>query len=58
MEPVSREDDPSPFAWIFGGLIGVLGLGAVAAGLLRRKGRGHDDTVVAEDREPDGKTQA
>lgn len=37
MKTVSRQDDPSPFAWIFGGLLGVLGIGAFAAGVLRRK---------------------
>ncbi|KGN36887.1 VWA domain-containing protein [Knoellia subterranea] len=53
VEHKSREADPSPFAWIFGGLIGVLGLGAVVAGALRRKGSGRDDdTVIAEDRQP------
>lgn len=57
MEPVSREDEPSPFGWIFGGLIAVVGLGAAAAGLLRRKGSRADDTLVAEDH-PGGGSQA
>ncbi|MEO6019129.1 MAG: hypothetical protein ABIP45_02645 [Knoellia sp.] len=49
MEPVSREDDPSPFAWIFGGLVAVVGLGAAAAGLWRRRGsEGTEDPLVAD----------
>lgn len=59
MEPVSREDDPSPFGWIFGSLIAVVGLGAAAAGLLRRRGSGRvDDTLVADDDQPGGGSQA
>lgn len=59
MEPVSRENEPSPFAWIFGGLITILGIGAAAAGLLRRKGSGPtDDTLIAEDDQPGGGSQA
>ncbi len=58
MKPASREDDPSPFGWIFGGLIAVVGLGAAAAGLLRRRGSKDDDTLVAEDDQPGGRSQA
>jgi hypothetical protein len=37
MNHSSRADDPSPFGWIFGGLLTALGVGALASGLLRRK---------------------
>jgi hypothetical protein len=44
----SRADDPSPFGWIFGGLLAALGIGALVSGLLRRKGTRADHVDQAK----------
>lgn len=47
---MDRSKDPSPFAWIFGGALALIG---VAAGLRALRGAtSHDDDLVAE-RDPD-----
>lgn len=49
MEPVSRENEPSAFAWIFGGVLAALAATAAVIGLRRRR----PDEIVAEGDETD-----
>ncbi|EAP97461.1 putative secreted protein [Janibacter sp. HTCC2649] len=56
--PRTDDPSPSPLPWVLGGLVVVLGLAAVTTGLLRRRTRGHDDTLVAADDQPGGGSQA
>lgn len=44
---MDRSADPSPFAWIFGGAVALLGLGAVVSGL-RRRNQAQMDGLWAE----------
>ena len=43
-QPASRENEPSAFAWVFSSTLALLGAGAVAAGVLRRRRR--DETLA------------
>ncbi|MGO0577593.1 hypothetical protein [Ornithinimicrobium panacihumi] len=46
MSEIDRGSDPSPFAWIFGGALALIGLGSI----LRAQRNRREQAIIAEER--------